>query len=343
MNSFSKLGIVILGMLFLYSCTSKKKEIYFYHWKTDFELNASNQQLLKTLQSEKLYTKFFDVTYSEEQQAPLPVATIQFNDSTTIEVKELIPVVYITNEVFKNMKSISETEQLARNISDKIERLVTRNTLTVNELQFDCDWSMATRENYFAFLEAIRTQASYQKMGRPQLSATIRLHQVKYKEKTGIPPVDKSVIMFYNVGELTSEKETNSILNVETVDKYIASLKDYPLQYDIALPLFSWAVVFNQGKFQRLINDVSHKDVEKLKKEGDYYSLEGGGMFAENDYLYEDDKIRYETVDEQSLSELAKQIKANAKQNFNIIYYHINSRVVAQFSAKQIQQISDKF
>ena len=343
MNSLSKLGIIILVLLFLSSCTPKKKEISFYHWKTDFELNASNQQLLNTLGSEKLYTKFFDVTYADDQQAPLPVATIQFNDSTATKIKELIPVVYITNEVFKKMKSVSETEQLARNISDKIERLVVKNKLTVNELQFDCDWSVATRENYFAFLEAIRTQVSYQEMGSPKLSATIRLHQVKYKEKTGIPPVDKSVIMFYNVGELTSEKETNSILNIETVEKYVASLKDYPLQYDIALPLFSWAVVFNQGKFQRLLNDVSDKDVEKLKKEGDYYSLEGGGMFAENDYLYEDDKIRYETVDEQSLSALAKQIKKYAKQDFNIIYYHINSHVVAQFSAEQIQQISANF
>ncbi|MGH1383574.1 hypothetical protein [Kordia sp.] len=343
MNYFSKLGIVVLSLLFLSSCEPKKKEIFFYHWKTDFELNASKKELLNTLGSEKLYTKFFDVTYSGSQKGPLPTATIQFKDSTVIGVKELVPVVYITNEVFKKMNNVSEAEQLARNISDKIERLVMRNKLTVSELQFDCDWSMATRENYFTFLKAIRTQASYQKMGNPNISATIRLHQVKYKEKTGIPPVNSGVIMFYNVGELTSEEETNSILNIETVDKYVASLEEYPLQYDVALPLFSWVAVFNQGRFKRLLNDISSSDLEKLNKEGNYYSMESSGMFAESYYLYEDDKMRYETVDERSLSQLAERIKKYAEQDFNIIYYHINSKVADEFSAKEIQQLSDKF
>jgi predicted CopG family antitoxin len=343
MNYFSKLRIVILLLLFLSSCTPKKKEIHFYHWKTNFELNPSKKQLLIDLGSEKLYTKFFDVTYSGSEKGALPTATIQFKDSSAISIKELVPVVYITNEVFKKMKHVSETAQLARSISDKIERLLERKALTIHELQFDCDWSMATRENYFAFLEAMRKQVSYQKMGSPKLSATIRLHQVKYKEKTGIPPVDSSVIMFYNVGELTSEEETNSILNIEVVDTYVASLKNYPLKYDIGLPLFSWVAVFNQGKFQRLLNDVSSKDIQKLKKEGNYYHMENSGMFAERYYLYADDKLRYETVDERSLSELAKRIKKNAKQDFNIIYYQINSIVADRFSAKEIQQISDKF
>ena len=343
MNYFSKLGIAILLLLFLSSCESKKKEIFFYHWKTDFELNASKTALLNALKSEKLYVKFFDVTYTGSQKGPLPTATIQFKENEVVGIKELVPVVYITNEVFKKMKDVSEAKQLARNISDKIERLLTRNKLTVKELQFDCDWSMATRENYFTFLKTIRTQASYQKMGAPKLSATIRLHQVKYKEKTGIPPVNSGVIMFYNVGELTSIEETNSILNLETVDKYVASLSEYPLEYDIALPLFSWGVVFNRGKFRKLLNDVSSTNMKELKKDGNYYHMESSGMFADNYYLYRDDKIRYETVDEASLSALAERIKKYAEQDFNIIYYRINSKVSDQFSAKQIQQISDKF
>ncbi|MFK7747047.1 MAG: hypothetical protein AB8B65_01520 [Kordia sp.] len=343
MNYFSKLGIAIFLLLFLSSCTSRKKEIFFYHWNTEFELNASKKDLLNSLGSEKLYTKFFDVTYSGSEKGPLPTATIQFNDSITIGVKELVPVVYITNEVFKEMKAVSEAAQLARNISDKLERLLTRNNLKVMELQFDCDWSMATRENYFTFLKAIRTQASYQKMGNPKVSATIRLHQVKYKEKTGIPPVDRGVIMFYNVGKLTSMEETNSILNIKTVDTYIASLAKYPLEYDVAVPLFSWAVVFNKGKFRSLLNDVSKEDVEKLEKKGNYYTVETSGRFGDNYYLYEGSELRYETVDAQSLSQLAERIKKYAKKDFDLIYYQINSKVADKFSAKAIQQLSEKF
>lgn len=342
MNYSSKIGIVTLLLLFLSSCTSEKKDVFFYHWNTDFELNASKKEMLSTLESNKLYTKFFDVTYSGSDKGPLPTATIQFKEEV-IGDQEFVPVVYITNEVFKKMKNVSEAEQLARNISDKIGRLVKRNALKVNELQFDCDWSMATRENYFAFLEAIKTQVSYADLGKPKLSATIRLHQVKYKEKTGIPPVSSGVIMFYNVGEVTSVEETNSILNIEIVDKYIASLEEYPLEYDIALPLFSWGVVFNQGRFRKLLNDVPSSSLKGLKKEGNYYAMESSGMFADNYYLYGDDKIRFETVDEQSLTELAKRIKKYAAQDFNIIYYHINSKVADQYSAKEIQQLSDKF
>jgi len=343
MNYFSKLGIVILLLLLLNSCSSKKKEVFFYHWTTDFELSDAKKQLLDSLDSKKLYTKFFDVTYSGSQRGPLPTATIQFEDSKVVGNTELIPVVYITNEVFKEMKNPSEAEELARNISDKIGRLLKRYELKAKELQFDCDWSMATRENYFTFLKAIRTQVSYQEMGKPKLSATIRLHQVKYKEKTGIPPVDSGVIMFYNVGEVTSYTETNSILNIETVDKYVASLAEYPLEYDIAVPLFSWAVVFNQGEFRQLFSDVPSSALKRLQKEGSYYYKEESGVFAVHYYLYEGDKMRYETVDEPLLSALANRIKKYAAQDFNIIYYHLNSKVAAQFSAAAIQQLSHKF
>ncbi|MEM6685889.1 MAG: hypothetical protein AAF617_08925 [Bacteroidota bacterium] len=342
MNYLNKLGIVILLLLLLTSCTSKKKEIYFYHWNTNFQLSATKQALLDTLKSDKIYTKFFDVTYVGGGES-LPKATLQIEDKEILGTKELVPVVYITNEVFKNMKNSTEVEQLARNISDKIGRLLAFYELKVNELQFDCDWSMATRANYFLFLEAIKQQASYAEIGNPKLSATIRLHQVKYKEKTGIPPVDRGVIMFYNVGEVTSLEETNSILNLKTVDTYVSFLAEYPLDYDIAVPLFSWAVVFNQGKLRQLITKMDLASLQQLQKEGNYYNADEGGVYVGDSYLYEDDKVRYETVDAESLAALASRIKKYAAQDFNLIYYHINSKVSDNFSAKDIQQLSDKF
>ncbi len=75
------------------------------------------------------------------------------------------------------------------------------------------------------------------------LSATIRLHQVKYFETTGVPPVKSGMLMFYNTGDLENPSEENSILNIETAELYLSGLEDYPMQLDIVLPLFSWAVV----------------------------------------------------------------------------------------------------
>src|SRR5690606_30433603 len=82
------------------------------------------------------------------------------------------------------------------------------------------------------------------------LSVTLRLHQVRDIKKSGIPPVDKALLMCYNMGNLRQYGDHNSIFDMRQMEIYLKDhLKDYPLKMDIALPLFSWKVVFRNKQY----------------------------------------------------------------------------------------------
>ena len=112
-----------------------------------------------------------------------------------------------------------EIEKLADNILKKIHEL---NRKTPVEVQFDCDWTQITKNNFFYFLSYFKKQLANRismttpdplrdLQTEPVVSATIRLHQLKFPEKTGVPPVDKGMLMFYNTGNLRAwETQTPS-------------------------------------------------------------------------------------------------------------------------------------
>jgi len=79
-----------------------------------------------------------------------------------------VPVIYIENRVFLKIEDIDKF------IATAVEKILLRvKNLEVKEIQFDCDWSLKTKKNYFYFLKKVK------KILRVPFSATIRLHQVK--------------------------------------------------------------------------------------------------------------------------------------------------------------------
>jgi hypothetical protein len=109
----------------------------------------------------------------------------------------------------------------------------------VRELQIDCDWTDLTRAAFFDFVTELRVLVHRE---GALLSATIRLHQVKYRERTGVPPVDRGMLMFYNMGGITADADTRSIFDRARAESYLARLPEYPLPLDAALPIWSWTV-----------------------------------------------------------------------------------------------------
>ena len=237
--------IIFLSLSIVLACSSEEREISFYHWKTKLKLSNSEVSYFNQLASNKLYLRFFDVKWNANQNAAFPTAVLQWEDKNLPKGTEIIPVVYITNETISLTKKEIDAKLLVENIAFKINSLlkkIDQENYPVREVQFDCDWTDTTKERYFSFLKNIKQRLEKQ----PEISATIRLHQVKFFKKTGIPPVDKGVLMFYNMGDLTNKKESNSILNLEVAKQYLGKLEQYPLDLDVALPLFSWGVQFRE-------------------------------------------------------------------------------------------------
>ena len=157
-----------------------------------------------------------------------------------------------------------DIEDLAQKTIRLVEEINAKNKINCQEIQIDCDWTLKSKDNYLKFIER------FKKLSQKKLSATIRLHQVKYFKKTKIPNVDSGVLMYYNMGTIAPDS-LNSIYNKKIAEKYLKSLKKYPLHLDFALPIYSWAVHIRN---QKVIGLRSKINVRELKKDANFEQTE---------------------------------------------------------------------
>ena len=219
----------------------KKVERSFYYWKTVYSLSQEEKTLLDSLQASKLFIRYFDVDWDETTKQPIPKAPITFKN---IPEYKIVPVIFVTNKTMLNIHQ-KDLPQLAKNILYRIESLQTEQLPDFEEIQIDCDWSEKSRNNYFGLLLELKKIMGVSKV----ITATIRLHQVKFSNRTGIPPVDKGVLMVYNMAALNDINTFNSIFDAEIIKQYTDNLGDYPLGLDLAFSIYNQNVLFRAGQY----------------------------------------------------------------------------------------------
>ncbi|MCB0598862.1 MAG: hypothetical protein H6557_09880 [Lewinellaceae bacterium] len=326
-------------LLLLFSCQKPKERIVipaFYHWQTRLELTLPEQGLVKRLGVQRLYVKFFDVDWDPELKAPVPLAPVELAPRTYAGL-ELAPAVFIANRTLERLPP-EQVPGLADKIYGKIFSLAAQDSsLHIREVQLDCDWTGSTREAYFELLGRLRDKLSARGIA---LSATIRLHQARYPARTGVPPVGRGILMFYNMGQLEQWDEPNSILNLEAAEPYLKGYEPYPLPLGLALPLFRWAVLFRDGEMIKLINNLTEERLEgnpkyKALAPGRYEVVEGA--FLEGHYLYPGDRIRMEAVEPEHLIAAAERLRGLPwPDTLELVFYHLDSTVVGRYEAKML-------
>lgn len=283
--------LVFALIVFNYNKTQKKDiQISFYSWENSFEEQNIN---------EKLYIKVLDVNFSTKLEL------LKTNIKET--PKNFIPVIYITNETMKNV----DYSLLSKAI------LETLKNYKFDEIQIDCDWSLTTRSNYFNLLEDLKEKLN------KKISATIRLHQIKYYTKTGIPPVDYGVLMYYNMSNIGDFNTKNSILDNEIAKKYHYNFDVYPLKLKLALPLYSQAIQFREEKAISLFEGVEEKDFNNdfEKLENNRYKVLNSHYFKGR-YIYKDDIFRLENSNEQDIKIALKDFLDLSKNRYDeVIFY----------------------
>ena len=254
MKKYLYLLLVLLGAC-SYEDTPPEQALYC--WKTQVQFSAEEADFVKNNRIERLYIRDCDVGLRDN--APVPIAPVDI-DTLSLQGKTVIPVVYLKNEIFTSELTEGNStyiSTLAHKLGDYIEQINRYYRLRVSEVQFDCDWSLSTKQAYFSMLEAFKKEYPY------QLSATIRLHQVKYREETGVPPVDYGVLMYYNMGRITATG-ANSIYDRSTALRYLGKLRAYPLPLDIALPMFAWGVHSADGQVLNLVGGLTHAEAQAI-------------------------------------------------------------------------------
>lgn len=210
----------------------------FYFWRTTFALSPAETRAVADLGITRLYVRMFDVAWSEAERRAVPMGPLVVPAGARLPAGvELVPVVFLRDEVLRH----AAAGPLAGEIWGEVSRRTAALGSAPRELQLDCDWTDHTRDAYFALLRAVR------QAGHVSLSATIRLHQIKYRERTGVPPIDRGMLMFYNMGKFSADPDARAIFDADSAARYLARVGEYPLPLDLALPIWSWTVHVRDG------------------------------------------------------------------------------------------------
>ncbi len=326
-----------LLVFLLIACGKNEKPIIaFYYWKTIFKLSEKETEILKDNNVNKLYIRYFDISLNPENQQPIPLSPIRFQQN--VNNFNIVPVVFIQNKVM--LSPDLDIDGLAQKTFSLVEKINVTNKIQCNEIQIDCDWSLNSKENYLKFIER------FKKLSQKKLSATIRLHQVKYFKKTKIPNVDSGVLMYYNMGTIAPDS-LNSIYNKKVADRYLKSLKKYPLHLDLALPIYSWGVHIRNQKVIGLRSKINESE---LKKDQNFEQINAiffkvkqsnykNGIFYE-----ENDLLKIEAISPEDLLEMADELDENlAQKPKEIIFYDLDEFNLKNYEKNIFEQVISCF
>jgi hypothetical protein len=356
----------------------------FYYWQTSLQSFDWSDSVYASLGVKKIYYRFFDVAWDKDTKAPVPVSPLDVYYSYNLDRNaEVAPVVFITNEAFQNLdvdQSRDLARQLKRRLTGQMSQLLAwsieytvsgsqwweqnpyqvksknfdeqrrydsaydAQMNTIREIQFDCDWTKSTREKYFAFLEEAKKQ-----FPDKLISSTIRLYQYKYPKEAGVPPVSRGMLMCYNAGDIRKPDTKNSIFDKDEIMDYLEESNAYSIPLDYALPIFEWALLYQQGKLTRILSadELDQSYSQYLQPNGENKST----VIEEFVYGYTDDsifirrgdEIRYERPNLDDVQEVASWLSDNKNNKEAILtLYHLNTYDLHQHS-QTIKDIYDTF
>lgn len=342
---------LILLLPFLLGCTHQPKQgsHAFYFWKfEDQPITDGDTILMKQLQVSHFYIHYFDVDWSEARGMPVPKGTRYYFSNVVPLVKgSYCPVVFITNRTFDIMPDDS-CEWLAGKVSDKIKamtaqfeesaagvayrngmnwleekpKIIARREALHKEIQIDCDWTPGTKDKYFHFLKAFKALNK-----EKELSATIRLYPYKYYQKMGVPPVDRGMLMCYNMDRVDKLSTANSIFDKKVLNSYLVGTH-YSLPLDVAFPIFGWYAWFSGDKFKGIVHDgdeLINAGIINAKGLITTDTTLGGRFFREGDL------VRREYPDSATLKSAIDLAMRKVPDYRHVTFYHWDATSIAAY------------
>jgi len=297
-----------------------------------------------------------------------PIASISGNDSLPFNYT---PSIFLTNKVFEKsneraLDSLSArikrriddiTDRFARNAyygrrinydtsqnGDSIrEAAMSEYKKRYKDILIDCDWTAGTKDKFFYFLNRIKKDCSDR-----NITVTLRLWQYKQTKTAGVPPVNRCLLMCYNMQTANDFNVENSIASMSELKKYISGDK-YPVTLDVALPIFSWAVLFRNEKFVGLLGNATNKDYEDNFVE--YESLGNGRYRSLVDKIVGDffirkgDIIRVEGISENELKDMAEYLKKEIPMDeySRITFFSWNKSYIENYGTEELKDIYSLF
>lgn len=327
------LGILACSCTRTQDNTVPEPEPSAYFWRTVLKLDKAERDFLHQYGIKKLYTQFFDVEM-DPSHGPEPTGTLVFGESIPKGLK-IIPVVYI------EPNCLSQPDTLAIRIVRRVFAMAETNDIALSELQIDCDWTASTQANYFRLLRQMKDELAQK--GHYELSATIRLHQLALEA----PPVDYGALMCYNTGNLRDISTTNSILSPSSVEPYLKYLETYRLPLCAAYPIFSWNLLFENGRFRAILRDADLSDTSLYRRmpNGHYrvvrsHSLPSPDANSFGLIVRAGDEVKVDAPSTGTVLSVADRLeKRRPNINKQIIIYSLNSKDIKNIDTHEFDKL----
>jgi hypothetical protein len=284
----------------------------FYYWRTTLSLDAAERAALAELRIARLYLRLLDVTWDERAGVPRVAGELTSGDPLPAGL-EVVPVVFLRQQVLRHLDAAA-VRALAALLDERFASHLRTLGVTARELQLDCDWTDRTGPAFFSLLTELRRLAAARAPAGtppPRLSATLRLHQIAHRERTGVPPVDRGMLMFYNMGRFSAEPEDRAIFDGARAAGYLARLADYPLPVDVALPIWAWTLHLRDGEVIDLLQSTDPAELEGvafLRRTGQDRYVATETSFFRGALLREGDELKGERLSSAELAAAAGQL-----------------------------------
>jgi len=378
MNKTLIVAIIILSIFS--SCKRNEYKRSFCYWDTKFETSNYEDSITKNMAVEHRYIRYFDVDWDFLTEHAFPVQTIDIDGDTAFVSYPFTPSIFITNQVFEQADKQS-LDSLALKIKNRILQVnivavqqyktyinwhqtkegyytsgghfdkdslgrIAQGKIKDNfkDLLIDCDWTPKTKENYFYFLTRLKKA-----FPDKQLSVTLRLWQYKYRKENGIPPVERCLLMCYNLSDIQKHDTKNSIASAKDIAPYLLS-EQYPHKLDIVLPLFSWGVIYQKGRYKGIVPyDDDLRSFMQLNAQDtiseNNYSLKKDYVYSSRLYLRAGDEIRIENISKNEMFQIINLLKNNIDLDTNsrISFFSWNTNYIQNYGNKTISKFYEAF
>ena len=323
----------------------------FYYWKNydDFWFES---EIIDTLQVRKLYVKYFEVDYDSDL-GPVPVSKTELTMSRTKWDYEhdkevlsphaklsIVPTVFILNSVFKEPDL--NTREMAKNILFLVLKKYEENMEGFScpkEIQIDCDWTESTKQVYLLFLRELKQEMRKNaSLENTELSATLRLYAYKFPNRMGVLPVDRAMLMCYNLLTPRESGNRNSILDIQELKKYLEGADDYPVALDVALPTYSNVQVFQNKQFKSLFYEEDSTFLSYLKPLKPPFYLISKDTLVDDVYLRKGDHLKVERVSAKQIREAIDVINREVyfKDRPTMALFHLDSDELRKYTHEEL-------
>jgi len=330
-----------------------------YYWKSGSRnLEKAEANFLLTNKIQYCYVKFFEVE-TDDIWSAVPVAKTQLHfkvrgqmheskeinrwADSTLKTINIIPTVYIENDVVIKLNR-NELDELASNIVYLIDKYWKEKYKDrfkqYASIQIDCDWTPSSRDNYFYLLQKIKALNA----GK-QLSCTLRLYPYVYSDTMGVPPVDRATLMCYNLLPPLTTTEKNSILDINELEAYLKQVKHYPLNLDIALPDFSYGLLYQNNQFEGIFS-ASLQELEPhiIQVRPQWYEVKKDVVIGDK-FLRGGDEIKIDEINsvllEEAIAVIAKYVELD--DSITVTLFDLNENSSTKYDTETINGFFDTF